>query len=131
MKMPWYKKKRYIIPIGLFVLFILFSSSGSKQTKKPDQTINPVVNEASIFPIIEKTTDVISQPKNVEIPVTQDSSLSNNNYYINVDGDTVHAPAFSDSIPDDASARCRDGSYSFSRNRRGTCSHHGGVSEWY
>ena len=24
-----------------------------------------------------------------------------------------------------------DGTYSFSENRRGTCSHHGGVSRWY
>lgn len=30
-----------------------------------------------------------------------------------------------------ASARCRDGSLSYSANRRGTCSHHGGVAEWY
>lgn len=32
--------------------------------------------------------------------------------------------------PSGASARCRDGTYSYSRNRRGTCSHHGGVREW-
>jgi hypothetical protein len=30
-----------------------------------------------------------------------------------------------------ATAKCRDGSLSFSRNRRGTCSHHGGVAVWY
>jgi len=30
-----------------------------------------------------------------------------------------------------ATARCRDGSYSYSQNRRGTCSHHGGVAVWY
>jgi hypothetical protein len=33
-------------------------------------------------------------------------------------------------IPSGASARCRDGTYSYSRNRRGTCSHHGGVAQW-
>jgi hypothetical protein len=27
-------------------------------------------------------------------------------------------------------ARCRDGSYSYSAHRRGTCSHHGGVAVW-
>ncbi|HWN10025.1 MAG TPA: DUF3761 domain-containing protein [Pyrinomonadaceae bacterium] len=32
--------------------------------------------------------------------------------------------------PIGASARCRDGTYSFSRNRRGTCSWHGGVAAW-
>src|SRR5262249_36375105 len=29
-----------------------------------------------------------------------------------------------------ASAICRDGSYSYGQNRRGTCSHHGGVARW-
>ncbi len=36
----------------------------------------------------------------------------------------------SDSIPAGATAECRDGSYSFSQHRSGTCSHHGGVSRW-
>jgi uncharacterized protein YgiM (DUF1202 family) len=51
--------------------------------------------------------------------------------YINVEGDRVQSPVFSDSKPAGASARCRDGSYSFSRHRSGTCSHHGGVAEWF
>ncbi len=29
-----------------------------------------------------------------------------------------------------ASARCRDGTLSYSAHRRGTCSHHGGVAAW-
>jgi len=33
-------------------------------------------------------------------------------------------------VPSGASARCRDGTYSFSQHRSGTCSYHGGVSEW-
>lgn len=35
------------------------------------------------------------------------------------------------SNPSGATARCRDGTLSYSRNRRGTCSWHGGVAEWY
>jgi hypothetical protein len=38
--------------------------------------------------------------------------------------------AVSAAIPVGASAVCVDGTYSFSQNRRGTCSHHGGVSRW-
>ena len=30
-----------------------------------------------------------------------------------------------------ATALCNDGTYSYSANHRGTCSHHGGVAEWY
>jgi hypothetical protein len=32
--------------------------------------------------------------------------------------------------PAGATARCRDGTYSFSKHRSGTCSHHGGVATW-
>jgi len=51
-------------------------------------------------------------------------------YYTNVDGRSVHRPVFTSRAPDGASARCGDGSYSFSLHRRGTCSHHGGVARW-
>jgi hypothetical protein len=34
------------------------------------------------------------------------------------------------SPPPGATARCRDGTYSYSAHRSGTCSHHGGVAEW-
>ncbi|WP_374421865.1 DUF3761 domain-containing protein [Chromobacterium sp.] len=52
--------------------------------------------------------------------------------YTNSDGVEVHSPAHTRSgkAPAGASARCRDGSYSFSQHRRGTCSHHGGVAAW-
>jgi hypothetical protein len=33
--------------------------------------------------------------------------------------------------PNGATARCNDGTYSHSAHRSGTCSHHGGVAEWY
>lgn len=33
--------------------------------------------------------------------------------------------------PNGATAQCRDGTYSHSANRRGTCSHHGGVATWF
>jgi hypothetical protein len=34
------------------------------------------------------------------------------------------------SPPPGATALCRDGTYSFSQHRSGTCSHHGGVAKW-
>ncbi|MFA5778189.1 MAG: DUF3761 domain-containing protein [Candidatus Paceibacterota bacterium] len=63
-------------------------------------------------------------------PSNNTSSLSNDNYYTNTYGNSVHSPAYSNSVPAGASARCGDGTYSFSQNRRGTCSRHGGVNEW-
>lgn len=34
------------------------------------------------------------------------------------------------SAPMGATAICADGTYSYSQNRSGTCSHHGGVAQW-
>ena len=48
-------------------------------------------------------------------------------YYKNVDGKCVHRPS---SDPSGATAKCRDGSYSYSLHASGTCSHHGGVARW-
>jgi len=59
------------------------------------------------------------------------TTISNNTYYKNVNGNPVHAPTQAPSIPAGASAQCRDGSYSFSLHRSGTCSHHGGVATWF
>ena len=50
--------------------------------------------------------------------------------YINVSGERVPSPRRSRSVPAGASALCDDGTYSFSRHARGTCSHHGGVARW-
>lgn len=51
-------------------------------------------------------------------------------YYTNTYGERVQSPTYYSSIPSCATAICRDGTYSFSRNRRGTCSHHDGVARW-
>jgi hypothetical protein len=49
--------------------------------------------------------------------------------YVNVDGNTVCSPSFTPP-PGGATARCRDGTFSSSQHRQGTCSHHGGVASW-
>lgn len=72
-----------------------------------------------------KTREETNQPRTVPPPVGSGRS------YINVDGVRVPSPVFSDTRPEGTTARCRDGSYSFSQHRRGTCSHHGGVAVWY
>ncbi|KMY85090.1 hypothetical protein BUMB_03261 [Candidatus Paraburkholderia calva] len=61
-----------------------------------------------------------------------ESDLDNHGHYTNRDGNSVHSSARSRSsaVPHGATARCRDGSYSFSQHRSGTCSRHGGVAQW-
>lgn len=51
-------------------------------------------------------------------------------YYTNSKGEKVQSPTKYNKAPEGASALCRDGTYSFSRSRQGTCSHHGGVKKW-
>jgi hypothetical protein len=59
------------------------------------------------------------------------AGTSSDDYYTNSDGVSVHRPVVSpNGPPEGATAQCRDGSYSFSLHRSGTCSHHGGVSRW-
>ena len=79
-------------------------------------------------------TPVVAQDAPVTAPAEAEAAstgLSNNNTYTNVDGNTVHSPAYSTTgeVPDGATARCRDGTYSFSQHAQGTCSGHGGVRE--
>jgi hypothetical protein len=57
-------------------------------------------------------------------------NCTNRGTYVNSKGETVKRPEHCSSAPNGTTARCRDGTYSFSQSRRGTCSHHGGVAPW-
>jgi hypothetical protein len=61
---------------------------------------------------------------------TSGSGSGSGGSYTNVDGNQVPDPVFAPQAPAGATARCNDGSYSFSQNHSGTCSHHGGVAAW-
>ena len=52
--------------------------------------------------------------------------------YTNSKGNRVRSPTRTpdNQPPPGATAQCRDGTFSFSQSRRGTCSHHGGVARW-
>lgn len=67
-----------------------------------------------------------SVPANTTTAVAQEPIR----HYTNSYGNTVQSPTRYNKAPAAATALCRDGSYSFSQSRRGTCSHHGGVAKW-
>ena len=72
--------------------------------------------------VVSKTSrNIISETQNTNSSVK---------YYTNSFGQKVQSPTYYNSTPAGATALCRDGTYSFSQNRRGTCSHHGGVARW-
>ena len=126
MERRWYQKKRYIVPLGVLILAFWGFIGDSSQSSPSTQTVS-VQNSSS-----EKTTlpsQSFTQPSS-EKQTQSGTNLSNDNYYVNTAGNTVHSPAYADTVPVGASAQCRDGTYSFSQSRRGTCSHHGGVARW-
>jgi|GEM_PF-1052344 len=57
---------------------------------------------------------------------------SHRHYNSRRDGCDVHGPSkpLDGAKPEGASAKCRDGTWSFSHTRSGTCSRHGGVARW-
>lgn len=61
---------------------------------------------------------------------TSGSGSGSGDTYTNVDGNQVHVPVSAPAPPAGATARCNDGTYSFSQHRSGTCSSHGGVAAW-
>ncbi len=138
---PWYRSPvAYIVGAVILVVFVgsLVGSSSTPQaantaavtnavqTVQPAQTTQTAPTTQAPSPQIQAAS-VQTQPQTQSNP-----SLSNNNTYTNVDGNTVHSPAYTSdgSVPSGATAQCRDGTYSFSQHRSGTCSGHGGVLKW-
>lgn len=74
-----------------------------------------------------------SQQQTAQSAKRGSTTLIEQGTYVNSSGNVVHRPAHtvSGDAPAGASAQCRDGSYSFSQHRSGTCSHHGGVAKWF
>ncbi len=122
----WYEKKKYIIPT-LILGFIVVIALGTN-----NQTTTTQVQDTSYNSQIQTYQPQIDQYQQATETQQENDNLSNDNTYTNVNGTTVHSPAYSENgqVPNGATAECRDGTYSFSLNHRGTCSHHGGVSRW-
>lgn len=75
----------------------------------------------------------LSKPaRDYKTKTNHNASIANGyvRYYTNTYGNKVQSPTYYTSTPAGATALCRDGTYSFSQSRRGTCSHHGGVARW-
>jgi len=132
----WYEKKRNLIGLGVIAV-IAIAVIGQPSTPSSAPIEAPIITQTQsatvvqgIAPAVVPVVAPVKSNPQPTIPTAQDNTLSNDNTYTNSAGNEVHSPAYSNSIPQGASAKCRDGTYSFSQSRRGTCSHHGGVGEW-
>lgn len=125
---PPKKSKRVWWIVGgiVFVAVVAIAASGSSGTPTSSTAVTPAVQSQTANIEQQVAPSPVAQPQ-VE---PQQNNLSNNNYYTNSDGNAVHSPAYSNTVPAGATAQCRDGTYSFSQHRSGTCSSHGGVAIW-
>jgi hypothetical protein len=153
MQRPWYRKKRYILPLLLVGITAWLSPDTSTQQASIVTPVQTEEREQSIPVRALPTSAPIAQPEaernakqlesnfappeaaparsEISVAPAIESTTSNTaDTYRNVDGNIVSAPVYAPTAPAGASAKCRDGTYSFSQNRRGTCSYHGGVEEW-
>lgn len=87
---------------------------------KSDQVTTPPVTQVT-------TVGTYVAPVAPSVPETPTCT---NGSYVNSAGATVCSPESAPSAPVGATAKCGDGTYSFSQSRRGTCSSHGGVAVW-
>jgi hypothetical protein len=69
-------------------------------------------------------------PSPTEAAQVQSNGVCSADSYVNSRRNCVHRPVRANRAPEGATAHCRDGTYSFSQSRRGTCSRHGGVAQW-
>jgi hypothetical protein len=120
---------------------------GEQVTSESGRTMRPMRSSRhSIYvlalALILFSQQIVSQTQSSSQPSTSSNATSNtkpksgkvnctnNGTYVNSKGQTVQRPENCSGPPQGATAQCRDGSYSFSQSRRGTCSHHGGVAKW-
>jgi hypothetical protein len=87
----------------------------------PDATSSPITKSSSL-----ESSDTQT------VKDSQESTTTNSRTSTTSKSTRTISPSISEKTTlSGASARCRDGSLSFSQNRRGTCSHHGGVAQWF
>lgn len=90
-----------------------------------------VLSLQQVVPQTQPTYPPSATNATVTKPKQGKPNCTNNGTYVNSKGQTVPRPENCSAAPNGATAQCRDGSYSFSQSRRGTCSHHGGVAKWF
>lgn len=128
-------KALVVLGIALFVVMMMVAPKTASENVRQNvegastvivPTITSTPTQKIIYVPPTATPTLYVEPTTT----TQVSGLSNDNYYTNSDGNSVHSPAYANTAPAGATALCGDGTYSFSQHRSGTCSHHQGVAQW-
>jgi hypothetical protein len=100
------------------------------------ESVESVVPTIAAPVTIAPTTAAPSPTQLPPAPVEQQAAAPTQTYvaplpsnaYTNVDGNVIPGPQSAAAQPAGATAKCNDGTWSFSQHHQGTCSHHGGVA---
>lgn len=107
---PTHPLRQFIYALTLAAILLSQQIASQTQPPTPSNTTSPAASNTK--------------------PNADKVNCTSNGTYVNSKGQTVQRPENCSGTPKGATAECRDGSYSFSQSRRGTCSHHGGVAKW-
>jgi hypothetical protein len=102
----------------------------SAPSETPTPSSVPATSEAPVVattPAAPKTAAPETKAPKTTAPAAPAPTGCGADYYRNSDGNCVHRPGDN---PSGATALCKDGTYSYSQHRSGTCSGHGGVRSW-
>lgn len=115
--------------VFLFFLTILTATTMSAQVSVTQRSTKR--NQTSSVSVTANTHQIIQSEKSAFNSRPKEAvPLQRVTHYTNCDGQRVQTPTRYSDVPAGATAVCRDGTFSFSKNRRGTCSGHGGVARW-
>ncbi|MCU4531346.1 DUF3761 domain-containing protein [Acinetobacter sp. P1(2023)] len=113
-------------PYWVNLASICFTERCWVKTKSYSSQHSLMKNTKNSTQTIEQKTKTYTSSNNY----SSTKNIVNGRGYKNVDGKYISSPKKSKTQPAGATAQCRDGTWSFSQNRRGTCSGHGGVAAW-
>lgn len=120
------KSMKKIITLLIIAVFSITTVVAQKPAIRNNNSYRTTTNVSNVARL-NKGTNTQHRPKTYSSPAVP---LEKVKHYTNSEGYRVQSPTRYSSVPAGATAVCRDGTYSFSKNRRGTCSHHGGVAYW-
>ncbi|HEX3732438.1 MAG TPA: DUF3761 domain-containing protein [Mycobacteriales bacterium] len=116
-------------------------SDGSPSPTTPAATVTPTLSPSPVV-VSSPSAPTVKAPASTHAaappassgskakPQTHPSACDTKTHYVNSKGSCVPRPIKAASAPAGATAKCKDGTYSSSQSRRGTCSSHGGVAAW-
>lgn len=115
-KMAAVSKVALMVIGGGFVLLLLLGSCLAGDSETSEEPTEAVTATATATESVTETATPSPEPEPEPEPAAEP--------------EPEPAPAPEPEHPEGATALCSNGTYSWSENRRGTCSHHGGVAQW-